>query len=129
MVVQEGECAKYMKNISKYNNEITEIQGRKFASKKEANRYKDLLLLEKAGVIKDLECQVPYELQPSYKQDNKTIRAIKYVADFVYKEKIKSDVCEMWKEVIEDTKGYRTEIYKIKKKMFEYKYGVKIREL
>ena len=117
-----------MKNISKYNNKITEVNGRKFASKREAKRYEELLLLEQAGIIRDLKCQIAYELQPSYKQDNKTIRAIQYIADFVYKEKIKSDVCDMWEEVIEDCKGYRTDIYKIKKKMFEYKYGVKIKE-
>jgi len=128
MVVLEGDYVKYMKNTSKYNNKITEVNGRKFASKREAKRYEELLLLEQAGIIRDLKCQIAYELQPSYKQDNKTIRAIQYIADFVYQEKIKSDACEMWEEVIEDCKGYRTDIYKIKKKMFEYKYGVKIKE-
>lgn len=73
--------------------------------------------------IKDLELQKKFELQPKYKINDKTIRAISYVADFVYWDNTKKEV------IIEDTKGFRTEIYKLKKKLFEYKYGIEIKEV
>jgi len=104
------------KGKSKYGANKTSIDGIKFDSQKEANRYLDLLVLEKAGLIQDLHRQVRFELQPSYKKNGKTIRPIYYVADFVYYDTFKGQ------KIVEDTKGYRTEIYKLKKKLFEYKY-------
>ena len=98
-----------------FNQEIT-IDGIKFASKKEAKRYQELKWLEKANEISELRLQVPFELQPSFKKDGKTIRKIEYIADFVYYD-VKQD-----KYIVEDTKGFRTEVFKIKKKLFEYKY-------
>lgn len=92
-----------------------------FDSMKEGNRYKELKLLEAKGIITDLQLQVKYELQPSYMINNKTIRSINYVADFTYRLDNKL--------IIEDTKGYRTEVYKLKKKMFEFKYGIEISEV
>lgn len=106
---------------SKYKNKKTVIDGISFASQKEAKRYQQLKQLEKDKKITDLRLQVSYELQPHYKINGKTIRAIKYVADFVY---IKNGEL-----VIEDTKGFRTEVYKLKKKMFEYKYHKEITEI
>jgi hypothetical protein len=76
---------------------------------------------EKAGRIRDVQCQVPFELQPSFKSGGKTIRAIKYVADFTYYDK--SDILH-----IVDTKGFRTEVYKLKKKMMQYR-GYDIEEV
>lgn len=104
------------KGNSKYKAKKTEVDGIKFDSQKEANRYLDLLVLEKAGLIQDLDRQVRFELQPSYKKKGKTIRAIYYIADFVYYDTFKGQ------KIVEDTKGYRTEIYKLKKKLFEFKY-------
>lgn len=106
---------------SKYKNHKTIIDGIKFDSQKESNRY--LLLKDKIkhNEISDLRLQVKFELQPSYVINGRTIRAISYIADFVYN--------EGGKEIIEDTKGFRTEVYKLKKKMFEYKYGFEIREI
>ena len=103
------------KGKSKYKNEKVLFDGMEFDSKKECNRYIDLKLLERQGLIKDLRRQVRFELQPSYKKNGKTIRPIYYVADFVYYDINKK------KFIVEDTKGYRTEIYKLKKKLFEYK--------
>jgi len=102
--------------MNKYNNTKTIIDGIKFDSKKEANRYCELKLFEKAGVIRDLKLQPVFELQPSFKKNGKTIRAIKYIADFMYWDN------EKQKQVIEDVKGMKTDVYKIKSKMFEYKF-------
>lgn len=99
---------------SKYKNTKTIIDGIKFDSRKEANRYCELKLLLNEGVIKDLHCQVSFELQPKFRNQvtGRVERAITYVADFVY--------IENGKVVIEDVKGFRTDVYKIKRKMMEY---------
>lgn len=102
--------------MSKYHSKKMIIDGITFDSKREANRYCELKLLEKAGRIKDLRLQHQFVLQPSFKKKGKSIRAITYVADFVYFD------LERMKNVVEDVKGYKTDVYQIKKKMFEYKY-------
>ena len=101
---------------SKYHNKKVSINGVMFDSKLEANRYKELKILEKNGIIKDLVLQPSYELIPSFKKDNITYRKTVYKADFSYYDN------ELGKTVIEDTKGYKTEVYILKKKMFEYLY-------
>lgn len=109
---------------NKYGNSKVIIDGIKFDSELEGKRYKQLKLLERAGEIKDLQLQVPYILQESYRKYDskehkwKTIQAIKYVADFVYFDIRKGKV------IVEDTKSEptKTAVFKIKKKIFEYKY-------
>lgn len=98
----------------KYGNAKVTIDGRTFDSKAEAERYSQLRLLERAGVIRGLECQKVFELIPAYKKNGKTVRAVKYLADFVYWEKNKI--------IVEDVKGCRTDVYKLKKKLFEWRY-------
>ena len=100
----------------KYHSKKTTIDGITFDSKKEANRYCELKLLEKAGKIKDLSLQHQFILQPSFKKNGKSIRAITYIADFVYFD------LERMKNVVEDVKGYKTKEYILKRKMFEYKF-------
>lgn len=102
---------------NKYKNEPIKIDGHKFPSKREANRYSQLSLLQKAGIIRDLNLQTPFELQPSFKHPitGKTIRAIKYIADFTYYD------ANTGKYHIEDTKGFHTKEYELKKKMMLYK--------
>ena len=102
------------KGSSKYKAKKVVVDGIKFDSKREEQRWKDLLILQHIGEIKDLRRQVRFELQPSYKKNGKTIRAITYIADFTY--------FLNGKLIVEDSKGYRTEVYKLKKKIFEYKY-------
>lgn len=102
--------------MNKYGNKKVFIDGEEYDSKLEYHRYCQLKLLERAKEIKDLRRQVSFEIQPKYKKGNKTIRAINYVADFVY-----TDV-KTGQTIVEDTKGYRNEVYKIKKKVFEYVY-------
>ena len=106
---------------SKYKNKKTTVDGIEFDSKKEAKRYQELLLMQRAGIITDLKRQVPYVLVPAFNLNKKRYRAMTYIADFVYKEN--------GKEVVEDAKGFRTEVYKIKKKLMAYLYQIDIKEV
>ena len=124
---------------SKYLNKRVEVDGIEFASKKEAKRYRDLLLLLNAGQITDLQLQVPYELIPAQKEPptlgpkggkkpGKTLeRACVYIADFVYKD-------EFGRTVVEDVKGYRGNtgaysVFRIKKKLMLWRYGISVKEV
>lgn len=110
--------------MSKYNSKKTVVDGQTFDSKKEANRYKELRLLEKAGVIKDLWTQVKFKLIPAQRDEatGKVIeRECSYKADFVYEEDGKT--------VVEDAKGFRTKEYVIKRKLMLWRYGIRIREV
>ena len=102
--------------MSKYHSKKVMVDGIEFMSKKEANRYCELKLLERAGKIKDLSLQHQFVLQPPFKKNGKSIRAITYIADFVYFD------LEQMKNVVEDVKGYKTKEYMLKRKMFEYKF-------
>ena len=102
--------------MSKYHSRKTKVDGITFDSRLEARRWCELKLMERAGAISDLQRQVHFELQPSYRKNGKTIRKIEYVADFVYRDNITK------RTIIEDTKGMQTPVYKLKKKLFEYKY-------
>lgn len=109
--------------VAKYHNKKIQYDGYTFDSIKEKNYYIKLKLLEKAGKIKELELQKEYELQPSYKLNNKTSRKITYRADFTYK------TTEDDKLHVVDVKGFRTDVYRLKKKIFEYKYRIEIEEI
>lgn len=103
------------KKQNKYRNHKTTIDGITFDSKKEAEYYCQLKLLKKAGEIKDFGMQQRYELQPEFNKNGKKYQSITYVADFVI---VNNDGTT---EVI-DVKGFETKEFKIKKKLFEYKY-------
>lgn len=106
--------------MSKYGNVKTQtLDGEVFDSKKESVRWCQLLLLQKAGIIKHLQRQVKYELIPKQKGE----KACAYVADFVYTD------CESGQTVVKDVKGHRTEVYKIKKKLMLYVHNIRIREV
>ncbi len=109
--------------MSKYNSKKTTIDGITFDSKKEAARYVDLKLLEKAGVIKDLDLQPKFQLQPTYSKNGKKVKAIFYKADFQYFDNEKKKI------VVEDVKGIRTREYLLKKKIFEFVYALTITEI
>ena len=100
--------------MSKYRNKKTQIGMYVFDSIAESKRYKELALLEKAGQIKGLELQPKFLLQEGFKKNGKTYRKIEYIADFMY--------IENGKVIIEDVKGMETDVFKLKRKMFEYKY-------
>lgn len=109
---------------SKYHSQKITVGGRSFDSIKEANRYSELVLAQRSGEISELRFQVPYLLIPSQKDEKgKTIeRPVKYVADFVYKDKNGS-------VVVEDTKGVRTADYIIKRKLMLYIHKIRIKEI
>lgn len=105
----------WYRNRSKYQAIKVKIDGIKFDSKMEAKRYLQLKELEKAGEIRNLRLQESFELQPKFKdKDGKTIRAITYIADFVYEQDGET--------IVEDTKGIETTDFKIKKKLLLYRY-------
>ena len=109
--------------MNKYHNWKIVREGETYDSVKEYRRAKELELLEKSGVIKDLKRQVRFEIIPSQRgEDGKVVeRAVTYVAGFVY--------FEDGKLVVEDTKGYRTKDYIIKRKLMRYLLGINIREV
>lgn len=103
--------------VNKYNaRKIKTPDGQVFDSIKEHRRYCELRLLERAGKISGLSRQVSFELIP--KQEGE--RAVNYVADFTY--------YENGNFVVEDTKGYKTEVYRLKKKLLLWRWGHKIKE-
>lgn len=107
--------------MNKFNAKKTVVDGIKFDSKAEARRYMVLRGMEERGEIKYLQLQPEFELQPRYTSpDGHVVRALKYRADFSY--------MEDGKFVVEDVKGIKTQVYKLKKKLFEYKYGIQIKE-
>ena len=119
---------------NKYGNtKVKASDGTVFDSRKEAKRWEQLLLLEKAGAITDLQGQVEFELIPAQREpDQVGVRggkikgkiiehAVKYVADFVYNEN--------GNKVVEDTKGFRTKDYVIKRKLMLWVHGIRIKEV
>ena len=100
--------------MNKYRNRKIVVDNIRFESNLEANRYQELKLLQKAKQISNLRLQVPFLLQEGFKKNGKTHRKIEYIADFVYEENGQT--------IVEDTKGMKTETFKIKQKLFEYKY-------
>lgn len=103
---------------AKYGNTKVEIDGMPFDSKREAARWRELRLLERAGEINDLRRQVRYELVPKLPGE----RPVDYIADFVYRDKNGN-------EVVEDVKGVRTPVYVIKRKLMLWRHGIRIREV
>ena len=124
---------------SKYHSIKTKtFDGIEFDSRKEARRWTELKLLERAGEIKDLQRQVKYILIPAQyetieryskkgerlKDGTKLIeRECSYVADFVYTD------LRTGKKVVEDTKGVKTKDYIIKRKLMLFVYKIKIKEI
>lgn len=104
--------------MSKYNAVRTVVDGITFASKREANRYSELKLMQSAGLIKQLE------LQPVFRLLVKTGKSVgMYKADFRYYD----TTTKQW--IVEDSKGFRTPVYRLKKKIVEEVYGLHIYEV
>ena len=103
--------------IPKYRNEKTIIDGITFQSKKEANRYFELKMLQKAGEISALELQPKYEIIPAVTWNGKQLQARYYIADFQY-----------WQDgngIVEDVKSEITRknpVYTLKRQLFLLKY-------
>lgn len=92
-----------------------------FDSRKEAARYGELLLLQRAGKISNLQRQVRFQLIPAQYKDGKCIfRSVTYIADFVYEKD--------GEKVVEDVKGFRTPEYIIKRKLMYQIFGIYVME-
>lgn len=114
----------YITKNSKYYNKKTRINNITFDSKIEALRYVELKFLQNIGKIKDLKLQPKYELIPTFKKNNETFKKTTYIADFSYYDN------ELGKIIVEDVKGFKTDVYRLKRKMFEYYYpNLTIREI
>lgn len=120
---------------SKYGAKKTVIDGEKFDSIKEGRRYQELLRLQKTGAISDLRRQVKYVLIPAQREPDRVgarggkiqgrliEREVAYIADFVYYDH------DYRQEIVEDTKGFRTPEYIIKRKLMLYLKGIRIKEV
>lgn len=124
--------------MNKYGNKKIFYDGIYFDSKTEARRYQELKLLERAGVITDLQLQKDFELIPAqyeyfprYGKNGKRLKdgrrcieqSCVYKADFCYYDVEKKE------NVVEDTKGMRTKDYIIKRKLMLFVHGIKIKEV
>ena len=103
--------------VRKYGN----VPTRGYASKREAERAQELMILQYGKFIRNLREQVRYLLIPR----QGTECGISYIADFVYEE----DTGHGWETVVEDAKGVRTPEYIIKRKLMLFVHGIKIREV
>lgn len=108
--------------VRKYNNKPTVVDGIRFPSMKQAKRYSELKLLEKAGRIADLDLEFNFRIEV------KGQKICTYRADFVYDELEKSGGVITCSRVVEDTKGFRTAVYRLKKKLMKAVHGIEIRE-
>lgn len=114
---------------SKYHSRKAKRDSIEFDSKKEANRFDELMAMLRAGEIKNLKLQHTFTLQESYvTPDGERIRAIKYVADFSY---LRLDLYGNWHPVVEDvkSKATRTPQYIMKRKMMQEKFGITVQEI
>lgn len=121
--------------MNKYHSRKIIIDGQTFDSKKEYIRWCELKLLQKAGKIKDLERQVKFVLIPAqheivwndkkkqYENGKCIERECAYIADFVY-----HDMTTGFKTV-EDTKGFKTKDYIVKRKLMLWRHGIRIQEV
>ena len=120
---------------SKYGSKKVTYDGIEFDSKKEMYRYITLKIKQAEGIISDLRLQVPFEIIPAVYEEKEVQlkrkvkvvtrcvqRAAHYVADFVYKD-------ASGNEIVEDTKGFRTKEYELKKKMMRAFLGITIQEV
>ena len=101
--------------MTKYRAKVTWVDGIRFASKKEAKRYGELKLMEHAGHISKLK------LQPSFDIVIKGQKICKYIADFTY-------FNSKQVRIVEDVKGVKTPIYRLKKKLVKALHGIEIFE-
>ena len=112
---------------TKYRSRKITVDGITFDSVKEANRWQELRMLERAGEIRDLQRQVPFVVIPAQRDENGKLieKEVRYVADFTYIEKGKLT------RTVEDVKSEatRTREYIIKRKLMLYRNGIRIREV
>ncbi len=107
----------------KFNAKKKVVDGITFDSTKEAKRYIELKMLEKAGEISDLELQPKFPIYVCRRQNGELHHVCTYIADFKYRAG-KNGLL-----TIEDSKGIRTPVYRLKRKMVEAQYDIQIQEV
>lgn len=109
----------------KYGNTRTTVGAETYASKREARRHAELLVLQRAGQITGLTREVPFVLAPGVKieGERRARPALRYVADFVY-----SDV-RTGRVVVADAKGLQTPLYRAKKHIMKTVHGIDVQEM
>lgn len=132
--VTAADLAKYiLPKPSKYHARKTTIDGITFDSAKEARRYSELRALEKAGAIRGLTLQPEFSLYVfcdlTLDPDRDPLKLGIYRGDFRYDERQPDGSGEAWTPVVEDVKGFKTALYKWKKRHVESQYGIQIREV
>lgn len=107
----------------KYGNKKVNLDGMTFDSQREVARWAALQLMQKAGDIRDLQRQVPYVLAPAVRlgPSQRQKPAMRYVADFVYRDLRKGDVV-----VVEDVKGVQTEVFRVKLHLMKSVHGIDV---
>lgn len=131
-----------MWNRTKYGAHKTVYDGILFDSRREMRRYQELRAMEKNGDILDLQLQVKFVLIPAQREPDRRgpkggiikgkllERECAYIADFTYREPLPFyDNLKDLPLVVEDAKGLKTEVYKIKKKLMLQIYGIRIQEV
>ena len=128
------EFKKMVQSKNKYNSQKVTVGGETFDSSKEYRRFSELKLLQRAGKISNLQRQVKFVLIPTQREPDvigarggvkpgKVIeKECAYIADFVYTN-------DKGETVVEDTKGFRTTEYIIKRKLMLYVHGIRIQEI
>ena len=137
-----GKRRLYAKNLNKFNANKTTVNGIEFASQKEAKRYWELYLMQRAGKIEGLECQKKYVLIPTQREESNQLytrgakkgsykpgkvieKEASYIADF--------DYYENGVHVVEDVKGHKKgaayELYVLKRKLMLKEYGIRVIEI
>lgn len=107
--------------MSKLHAKKVTVGGDTFDSKKEYRRFLELDLMSRAGKISNLRRQVKFVLIPAQRENGKLVeRECAYYADFTYNQD--------GHYVVEDTKGFRTEVYRIKRKLMLYVHGIRVLE-
>jgi Protein of unknown function (DUF1064) len=107
--------------------ESTTVDGIKFPSKREAKRWSELRLLERAGQITELERQVKYELRAPRGMNTEVIGH--YIADFRYYRRVTTKNTSLEVMVVEDAKGWRTDLYQWKIRHLRAQYGIVVEEV
>ena len=102
------------KRMNKYRNKKTVVDGITFDSKKESHRFSELRIMQMGGYISGLILQPTFEIIPQIKWNGKTLRKRLYIADFLYKQNGIT--------IVEDVKGFRTQVYKLKRQLFLIRY-------
>jgi hypothetical protein len=122
-----------MKRPHKYRAQPTVVDGVRFASKREARRYGELKLLEQAGEIHDLRLQPRFPLMAPGLGNGGPYERVhlgEYRGDFLYCACRRGAAkCERTRTVVEDVKGFKTPLYRWKKRHVEAQYGIQIREV